>query len=49
MPFPKMGKPFAFDFDILSIEIEIQSPELLYVMVRDIMQFRLNSYFLMKK
>ncbi|MER2009694.1 MAG: hypothetical protein ABS939_19840 [Psychrobacillus sp.] len=49
MPFPKIGKPFAFDFDILSIKIEIQSPELLYVMVRDIIQFRLNLYFLIKK
>ncbi|WP_410502352.1 DEAD/DEAH box helicase family protein [Exiguobacterium acetylicum] len=44
MPFPKMGKPFAFDDDVLSIENQTSGWKLFNV-IKDIIQFRLHMYF----
>ncbi|WP_290748147.1 DEAD/DEAH box helicase family protein [Exiguobacterium sp. UBA3968] len=45
MPFPKMGKPFTFDGDVLSIASQTSGRELFNV-IKDIIHFRLHMYFL---
>ncbi|WP_294739320.1 DEAD/DEAH box helicase family protein [uncultured Exiguobacterium sp.] len=44
MPFPKMGKPFAFDGDMLSIERQTSGREL-FNLINDMIHFRLHMYF----
>lgn len=44
MPFSKMGKPFTFDGDVLSIENQTSGRELFNV-IKDIIHFRLHMYF----
>ena len=44
MPFPKMGKPFTFDGDVLSIASQTSGRELFNV-IKDIIHFRLHMYF----
>ncbi|HAB34234.1 MAG TPA: restriction endonuclease subunit R [Exiguobacterium sp.] len=44
MPFPKMGKPFEFDGDVLSIENQTSGRKLFNV-INDIIHFRLHIYF----
>ncbi|HBQ75360.1 MAG TPA: restriction endonuclease subunit R [Exiguobacterium sp.] len=44
MPFPKMGKPFTFDSDVLSIASQTSGRELFNV-IKDIIHFRLHMYF----
>lgn len=44
MPFPKMGKPFTFDGDVLSIASQTSGRELFNVL-KDIIHFRLHMYF----
>ncbi len=47
-PFPKIGKPFVFENNRLTVSTVHSSSNRLYEIVREIVQYRINIYFAKK-